>query len=93
MAKTATVSSVDLEPIDRLEEKLKQLVSVVERMKGDQVRATEENHRLAQELEALRSRLNAGESAAAELSSLRHERDVIRTRVSEMLEQLEALSL
>ena len=93
MAKTATASSVDLEPIDRLEEKLKQLVSVVERMKSDQVRAAEENHRLSQELDTLRSRLNAGESAAAELSSLRQERDVIRTRVTEMLEQLEALSL
>jgi len=94
MAKPAAVSSsVDLEPIDRLEEKLKQLVSVVERMKTEQVRAAEENHRLHQELDSLRSRLNAGESAAAELTSLRQERDVIRTRVTEMLDQLEALNL
>jgi regulator of replication initiation timing len=93
MAKPAAVSSVDLEPIDRLEEKLKQLVSVVERMKAEQSRAADENHRLHQELEGLRSRLNAGESAAAELSSLRQEREVIRTRVTEMLDQLEALNL
>lgn len=93
MAKPAAVTSVDLEAIDRLEEKLKQLVSVVERMKADQARGAEENHRLVQELDALRSRLNAGESLAAELSSLRQERDVIRTRVGEMLEQLEALNL
>jgi regulator of replication initiation timing len=93
MAKTAALSSVDLEAIDRLEEKLKQLVALVERMKGEQARAAEENHRLVQELDALRSRLNAGETAAAELTSLRQERDVIRTRVTEMLEQLEALNL
>lgn len=89
----AAASGVDLEPIDRLEEKVRQLVTVVERMKTEQARAAEENHRLARELDAMRGRLNAGESATAELSTLRQERDVIRTRVSEMLEQLEALSL
>ena len=92
MAKS-TGTSIDLEPIDRLEGKLKQLVSVVERMKADQARATEDNHRLTREVETLRSRLNAGESAAAEVSALKQERDVIRNRVEEMLEQLEALSL
>ena len=38
MAKTAT-RSVDLEPIDRLEEKVKLLVSLVERMKLESARA------------------------------------------------------
>jgi regulator of replication initiation timing len=92
MAKPST-TSVDLEPIDRLEEKLKQLVGVVERMKADQARAADDNHRLLREVETLRSRLNAGESAAAEVSALKQERDLIRSRVSEMLDQLEALSL
>ena len=40
----------------------------------------------------MRARLAAGESAAHELSSLKEERDLIRTRVGEMLEQLEALN-
>jgi regulator of replication initiation timing len=93
MAKTATTSGIDLEPIDRLEEKLKQLVGMVERMKTEQARAAEDNHRLARELEALRGRLGAGESAAAEVSALKQERDIIRARVGEMLDQLEALSL
>jgi len=92
MAKTAA-RSVELEPIDRLEEKLKLLVSMVERMKADQTRAAEENQRLTRELDALRQRVASGESLAAELSSLKEERDVIRTRVTDMLEQLEALSL
>lgn len=92
MAKS-TSTSVELEPIDRLEEKLKLLVGVVERMKTEQARAAEENQRLRTEVEQLRSRVTAGESLSTELSALREERDLIRTRVGEMLEQLEALEL
>jgi regulator of replication initiation timing len=92
MAKIAT-RSVELEPIDRLEEKMKLLVGMVERMKLEQARAAEENQRLARELEATRARLAATDSVASELSTLKEERDVIRARVGEMLEQLEALNL
>ena len=92
MPKTAT-RSIDLEPIDRLEEKLKLLVSMIERMKAEQARAAEENQRLSRELDALRSRIASADMLAGELSSLKQERDVIRTRVTDMLEQLEALSL
>ena len=91
MAKTAT--KVDLEPIDRLEEKVKLLVGLVDRLKSDQARAAEENQRLSRELDAMRARLTASDGLASELSTLKEERDVIRTRVSDMLEQLEALSL
>jgi regulator of replication initiation timing len=92
MAKTAT-RSVELEPIDRLEEKVKLLVGMVDRMKDEQARAVEENQRLTRELDAMRARLAASDGLASELSTLKEERDVIRTRVSEMLEQLEALNL
>jgi regulator of replication initiation timing len=92
MAKTA-MRSVELEPIDRLEEKVKRLVSMVDRMKAEQARAVEENQQLERELESLRARLSASDAVAAELSSLKEERDVIRTRVTDMLEQLEALNL
>ena len=92
MAKTAT-RSVELEPIDRLEEKVKLLVGMVERMKTEQARAAEENQRLSRELDSMRGRLASHEGLASELSSLKEERDVIRTRVTDMLEQLEALSL
>jgi regulator of replication initiation timing len=91
MAKTAT--RVDLEPIDRLEEKVKLLVNLVDRLKSDQARAAEENQRLSRELDAMRARLAASDGLASELSTLKEERDVIRTRVSDMLEQLEALNL
>jgi regulator of replication initiation timing len=92
MAKTAT-RSVDLEPIDRLEEKMKLLVGLVERMKSEQARAAEENQRLSRELDSMRTRLAASDGLASELSTMKEERDVIRTRVTDMLEQLEALSL
>ena len=92
MAKTAT-PSVDLQPIDRLEEKVKLLVSLVERMKLESARAAEENQRLSHEIDGLRARLASSESVVSELSTLKEERDVIRTRVVDMLEQLEALSL
>jgi FtsZ-binding cell division protein ZapB len=92
MAKTAT-RSLDLEPIDRLEEKVKLLVGLVERLKLETVRAAEENQRLSHEMDALRARLASSEGVATELTTLKEERDVIRTRVTDMLEQLEALSL
>ena len=92
MAKTAA-SSIELEPIDRLEEKVKRLIGMVERMKSEQARAAEENQRLLRELESMRARIAATDSVAAELSSLKQEREIIRTRVGDMLEQLEALNL
>jgi regulator of replication initiation timing len=92
MAKTMT-RGVDAEPIDRLEEKVKLLVAMMGRMREEQARATEENLRLAREIESLRARLADSEAVRAELSSLREERDVVRSRVSELLEELEGLNL
>ena len=92
MAKTA-IRSVELEPIDRLEEKVKLLVSMVERMKLETARVVEDNQRLSRELESMRTRLAANDGLESEISTLKEERDVIRTRVTDMLEQLDALSL
>jgi regulator of replication initiation timing len=92
MAKVAT-RGLELEPIDRLEEKLKLLVAMVDRLKAEQARAVEDNQRLARELEAMRVRMNSTETMSAELAALRGERDAIRTRVVDMLDQLEALNL
>jgi regulator of replication initiation timing len=92
MAKIAT-RSVELEPIDRLEEKVKLLVGMVERMKSEQARAADENQQLSREIESLRARLATSDVLATEVSTLKDERDVIRTRVADLLEQLEALNL
>jgi len=68
-------------------------VNVVERRKTEQARTAEENQRLTAEVTSLRSRVAAGETLSTELSAMREERDVIRTRVGEMLEQLDALDI
>ena len=91
-AKTA-VRGAELESLDRLEDKVKRLVAMVERMKSEQARAADENQRLKAEIDTLRSRVANGESLSTEIATLRDERDVIRGRVSDMLTQLEALNL
>ena len=91
MAKQAVAHAVDLEPIDRLEEKVTRLVTMIAELRTAQARAQEENVRLGQEIEALRARLADADATSTELLALRDERDVIRSRVSEMLQQLEAL--
>jgi regulator of replication initiation timing len=90
---TKTMTRSDLEPIDRLEEKVKLLVSMVDRMKAELGRAADENRRLAQELEASRARIATSDLLGSELSTMKEERELIRTRVTDMLEQLDALSL
>ncbi|HEX7086409.1 MAG TPA: cell division protein ZapB [Vicinamibacterales bacterium] len=92
MAKTAT-RTIDLAPIDRLEEKVKALVTLVERLKADAARLSEDNARLSREVEALHTRLADAESASGELVALREERDLVRMRVAEMLEQLEGITV
>ena len=91
MAKVA-VRGVDLEPIDRLEEKVKLLVGVIDRLRGDQARAADENTRLNRELDALRARLTEAEGTSSELTALREERALIRSRVDEMLSTIESLN-
>ena len=56
-------------------------------------RSAEENARLKTEIESLRTRAASGETLTTEIAALKDERDVIRTRVSDMLTQLEALNL
>jgi FtsZ-binding cell division protein ZapB len=91
VAKTQTPA--DLEALDRLEQKVKLLVSTIGRLHTERDRLAEENRRLSGELDAVRGRLVEAESGAAEIDALRQEREQVRSRVAEMLEQLEGLSL
>ena len=108
MAKTAVATpSVDFEAIDRLEQKLKMLVTVLDRTRAENTRANEElartrseagraaeeNTRLRAELDAARTRIADAEGSGAELTMLRNERQQIRGRVDDMLRQIEALNL
>jgi FtsZ-binding cell division protein ZapB len=90
MAKT---TAAGVEPFDRLEEKVKLLVSTIGRLKGEQTRLADENTRLQRELAALNDKVQQAEHAGSELTTLREERDLIRTRVGDMLAELDALSL
>jgi len=86
-------SAVEVQPIDRLEEKVKQMVSVIDGLRAERSRALDETTRLQQEIAALKARLAEGASAAGEVSTLREERELIRTRVSQMLTQIDKLNL
>jgi hypothetical protein len=92
LAKVA-VRGVDLEPIDRLEEKVKMLVGVIDRLRAEQARAADETARLTRELDTMKARLADAENTSGELTALREERDLIRARVGEMLTQIESLNL
>jgi regulator of replication initiation timing len=91
MSKQAVARALELDPIDRLEEKIKLLVQMVTRLRGEQAKAADDNARLAQEIEMLRARIAGAQGAQAELDTLRGERDAIRSRVAEMLSQLESI--
>lgn len=91
MAKSA--QSVEIDAIERLEEKVRKLVALVEEMRGERARLAAENRSLTDELGGLRKKVVDGEGAAAEVAALREERDVVRTRVKDMLAQIEALEL
>ena len=93
VAKAVMTRGVDLEPIDRLEEKLKMLVNVIDRLRADNAKASQDNDRLARELDAMRSRVAEAEGTGSELTALREERELIRARVTEMLQQIEGLNL
>jgi regulator of replication initiation timing len=91
MTNKGVARAVDLEPIDRLEEKVGLLVSVVTRLRAEQAKAAEEHARLTREIEMLRGRLSDAQNSTSELESLREERETLRDRVAEMLTQLETL--
>ena len=95
-----STSSLSLEPVDRLADKVQSLVRVLEQARAELTRTTadltrtmEDNARLSREVDALRAQLAAAEGQGAQAQSLLTERDQIRERVTEMLEQLEGLSL
>ncbi len=97
MAKT---KALDLDAIDRLEAKVKMLVDLVGQLRSEQAQLKDDNTKLGRELEAANEKLELAqeklaeaETTASEFTLLKEEREAIRTRVADMLEQLEALSI
>lgn len=89
MAKT----SVDLQPIDRLEEKIKQLVGMVDTLRAERAKALDEVSRLQRDVETLKARLGDAEGVSAEATTLREERELIKSRVAEMISQIDKLGI
>jgi regulator of replication initiation timing len=86
-------AGVEFDAIERLEDKVRKLVGVVEQLRGDHARLASENRHLTDEVSALRKKLVDSEGTAAEIAALREERDQIRARVTDMLTQIEALDV
>jgi uncharacterized coiled-coil DUF342 family protein len=88
MARSVTT---DLQPIDRLEEKVRHLIGLVDGLRADRARALDEVARLERELDAARARIGEASGATAEAAALREERDLVRARVVEMLAEIDKL--
>ena len=86
-------ATVDLQPIDRLEEKVRQLVGLVDTLRAERAKALEETARLQREVDAVKGRLGEAAGATAEAATLREERELIRTRVAQMITHIDKLNL
>lgn len=84
---------MDVQPIDRLEEKIRQLVSMIDTLRAERSKAVDEVARLQRELEHAHQRVSEASGASAELGTLREEREVIRNRVVQMIAQIDKLHL
>ena len=91
MAKTT--QAVDLEQIERLGEKVKALVGILERTRAELSQTIQDNQRLQREVESMREELSVAVNAGEEMTTLLAEREQIRSRVTELLEQLEGISV
>ena len=91
MARTG--AAADLQPIDRLEDKIRQLVAMVDTLRSERAKAVDDAARLNRELEAVRARLGESAGVSAEVATLREERDLIRARVSQMIAHIDHLNL
>src|SRR5258708_35592765 len=78
MGKQAALRTVDLEPIDRLGEKIKLLVALVTRLRAEQAEAGDEKRRLTHEISAWRARRADWERVTREHETRRGERAATR---------------
>jgi uncharacterized coiled-coil DUF342 family protein len=88
-----TGATVDLQPIDRLEEKIRQLVSMIDTLRAERAKAVDEAARLSRELDATRAKIAEASGASAEAAAMREERELVRNRVVQMIAQIDKLNL
>jgi cell shape-determining protein MreC len=88
-----TTTAADLGVVERLDDKIRQLIALVEKSRTETSRLRSENERLIKDIDALQAQLVNAEGVAVELTALREERDQVRTRVAGMLAQLDSLQM
>tara|TARA_B100000749_G_C18253381_1_gene393314 strand:- start:210 stop:485 length:276 start_codon:yes stop_codon:yes gene_type:complete len=88
-----TVQSLDMATLDRLAEKVSALVQMLGQTRNELADTSENNTRLSNELEALQARFAQSQQDGLEMQTLLDERDQIRARATEILDQLESLDL
>ena len=93
MTARPAATATDLQPIDRLEEKVRQLVAMIDTLRADRAKAVDEAARLQRELDGARQRLQEASGATVEVGTLREERELIRNRVVQMISQIDKLNL
>ena len=93
MSNAATAPAADIAVVERLDEKIRQLISLVEKSRGEATKLRTDNDRLGKEVDALQAQLSDAAGVSAELQAMREERDQVRTRVADMLAQLDALQM
>ena len=90
---STTATAADLGVVERLDDKIRQLITLVEKSRTEATKLRAENERLGKDIDALQAQLINAEAVAVELTALREERDQVRTRVAGMLAQLDALQI
>ena len=88
-----TVQSLDMATLDRLAEKVSALVQLLEQTRQELADTSDNNTRLSNELEALQAQFSQSQQNGLEMQTLLDEREQIRARVTEILDQLESLDL
>jgi uncharacterized coiled-coil DUF342 family protein len=85
--------TVEVQPIDRLEDKVRQLVGLVDTLRAERAKAIDEAARLQRDLDGMKARLGEAVTTSAEVANLREERELVRSRVAQMISQIDKLNL
>jgi regulator of replication initiation timing len=85
--------TIDVESIERLAEKVRDLIGVLERTRSELSQTVEDNLRVSREVDDLKTQLSSAKSTSSDMAHLMDEREQIRTRVTAMLEQLEGINV
>ena len=88
-----TIQSLDMATLDRLAEKVSALVQLLEQTRNELADTSDNNTRLSNELEALQAQFSQSQQNGLEMQTLLDEREQIRARGTEIIDQLESLDL